>query len=158
MKKRVVSRIFNRAYFVLLFLFLIIVNTPFEINHSVLKSAIYVGVLILTPALLVWDIYFYKPKLNKIYRILSPIIGFVVIFYLNPMEILDSSNVWNTEKVLFESKEDPNVKVEIQKQKMLTSSILKTRTVEVSYLTDKILKIKTYNKVNFDKNKWKKIQ
>ncbi|MFC2109647.1 hypothetical protein ACFLSU_03650 [Bacteroidota bacterium] len=151
------SKKFNRIYFSFMVVFLFFINTSYEINIAFVKYWLYLGVLIFTPILLICDIYIYRPKLKKIYRILSPLIAFVYVFLVGPVYIFETSTLWETEKVLFVNKENPDYKVEKQKQKLLGTNIYKTRTVEILHLTSFISKVEKYHKEHLDFNNWNKI-
>ena len=151
-----ISRLTNRIYVCLTTLFFIISISNFEINHALIKTILYIGFFIFTPLLFVWNIFYYKPKLKKFYRIAYPLLGFIYLFYANPLEIFNATNVWKTETILFENKIDFTIKIEYQTQKLMTSNGKKNRTVAVTYYTKYLLKIKKYNAVLFDEKQWNK--
>jgi hypothetical protein len=149
--------LFNLIYTVLTLIFIFLTWTSFEINHQFIKSVLYLGVLFFTPVIFIWDIYFYKVRLKKTYKLILPVFGFIYIFYLNPLNVFNSANKWKTSEILYQSKENSNIKIEVQERKLLTSNRIENRTVIVNNFNKYFKRIKKFNEGHIVKNDWNKI-
>lgn len=150
--------LFNGIYAFLTLLFILISWSSYELNIQFINSILYLGVLFFTPLIFIWDVYFYKTRLKKSYKLLFPLVGFIYIFYLNPLDVFNAANNWKTIEVLHENKENPNIKVEVQEKKLLTSNRIETRTVVVNNLSKYLKKIKKYHKDHIKNTEWNKIE
>lgn len=147
----------NRIHIFLTCIFFLFVYSSYEINNQLLRIVFYLGFLFFSPTIFIWNVYFYKPKLKRFSRIIFPLIGYIYLFYANPLEIFNAANTWETEEVLYVNKLNSGIKIESQKQELFTSNKINTRTVIVTYYTKYFIKSKRFIEVHMNKNEWTKI-
>lgn len=152
------TRVLNWVYTIMTLMFIFLSWSSYELNIQFIRYILYVGVIIFTPLVFIWDIYFYKVRLKKRYKLIFPLIGFIYILYLNPLELFNSAHKWNRIEILYENKANPKIKIEKQERKLLTSNRIETRTVVVNNFNDYFKKIKVFHRDHLRIKDWNKIE
>jgi len=128
------NKILNIIYVLTVLLFLLDVFTSFDIKSQSIKSLVYIGLLISTPLILVWNIMFVRIKTTRAILVLFPMIMLIGIILLNPQQILSSTSAWQTQTVLYKNRHISFKAIEFQIQNRGAMGYHK-RTIEVCYLT-----------------------
>ena len=128
------NKISNIVYIFIVALFLLDELTNFDIKSQAVKSFVYLGLLIGTPLMLAWNLFFIKSKVKKIIGTAFPAAILALILVVGPTNIWFSSASWKTQRILYENKKSSVKKVELQMQDMGALGYNK-RAVEVLYLT-----------------------
>lgn len=115
-------------------LFLLDGLTNFEIKSQFIKSFVYLGLLIGTPIVLIWNAIFFKSRRKKTFGLSLPILILILILIIGPFKILFSSGAWRTQTILYQNGHLGFKKVEFQMQDIGARGYNK-RTIEVLYLT-----------------------
>ena len=154
--KRYISKILNGTFILIIFLFVLDTVTSFEIKNQAIKSFTYFGIIILTPLILIWNLWYLKKTKRKILSSALPMLTLIVVMILGPMKIIFSSSSWKTQTVLYQNKKIANKKVEFQTQDIGALGYNK-RTVEITYLTYLFMMVSSVEK-DIDKQvEWKKV-
>ena len=154
--KKQISIFLNSIFILILLLFVFDTLTAFEIKNQAIKSFVYIGIMIVTPIVLIWNIWFLKTIRLKIVSSVLPTLVLIVILIIGPMKIIFSSASWKTEKVLYENGHLPFKKVELQTQDVGALGYNK-RMVEVIYLTPWFMIINPIKKDIDKRIEWIKI-
>lgn len=147
----------NGIFLLIVLLFCIDNFTNAEIANQELKSVVYLGILSITPIVLVVNGLFHKELKSNIRSILIPFLIFLFILIIGPTKIVFSSSIWKTNKVLFINKENQNHKVEFQMQDIGALGYNK-RTVEVIHYYNLFMIVKSKNKTFEHNNNWIKVE
>lgn len=115
-------------------LFLLDGFTSFDIKNQTLKSFAYIGFLIQTPIILIWNYFVIKTTNSRIIGTIYPMMFLILIFVLNPMKILSSSNAWRTQTIIYQNRHLSFKTIEFQMQDVGARGYNR-RKVEVLYLT-----------------------
>ena len=151
----VANKFFNFLWGILLFCFAFFFLDYFEvllIKHEKFKSLIYFGFLISSLfSLLLLYTSSYSKKL-KILLSLIPITSIVFILKIGILNFIFSITTWKTQTILYQNKENSNLKVEFQ---MLDSGFAgyNKREVEIHYFTDWFYTFKP-RKEKYELNNW----
>ncbi|TPN86297.1 hypothetical protein [Aquimarina algicola] len=154
--KNIVSKLLNGIFILTILLFLLDELTSFEIKSQVIKSFTYLGILVLTPITLLWNLWALKSRKWKIIGSVIPTLILLGVFILGPLEIILSTSAWKTQKIIYQNKHLNFKKVEFQMQDVGTLGYNK-RTVEVIYLTDLFMIVSPVGKDIHDSIEWVKI-
>jgi hypothetical protein len=127
------TRILNGIYVLIIILFLLDSSTSFDIKSQLLKTFVYLGLLIGTPLTLTWN--FFVLKNRKIIGTAFPTIILIFILIVGPVKIIFSTSAWQTKTILYTNGHFSFKTIEFQTQDMGALGYNK-RTVEVLYLTD----------------------
>lgn len=133
--KRYISLFLNSIFFLILLLFVLDAFTDFDIKNQAIKSFSYVGIIIITPIVLIWNLWFFKRLKTKTITTIVPLLTLVGILAIHPIKIIFSSASWQTQKVVYQNKHASFQKIEYQIQDVGALGYNK-RTVEVTYLTN----------------------
>ena len=134
MNKKKLSKALNGIYIFIVLFFLFDALTSFEIKNQIIRWFIYFGMLIYTPAILIWNLFYFKVKKRKFLHSILPIIVLIGIA-INPMGLLFTSSNWKTQTVLYENGHLNFKKIEFQ-MRDYGSFGYGERTVDVLYLTN----------------------
>ncbi|HZK70252.1 MAG TPA: hypothetical protein VFD03_01870 [Clostridia bacterium] len=129
------TRILNGIYVLIIILFLLDSLTSFDIKSQLLKTFVYLGLLIGTPLTLTWNFFVLKTKNRKIFGTVFPTIILIFILIVGPLKIIFSTSAWQTKTILYTNGHFSFKTIEFQTQDMGALGYNK-RTVEVLYLTD----------------------
>lgn len=116
------------------FLFLLDNFTAIDVKSQILKSSIYFGFLIGTPIVLIWNLFSIKSIIGKVLGVVYPILFLILIAIMNPMTILLSSSVWQTQTILYQNNHLKFKTIEFQMQDIGARGYNK-RLVEVIQVT-----------------------
>ena len=153
--KKYISIILNIVYIITILLFLLDIHTSFDIKSQALKSFIYYGIIIISPIILIWNLWFFKTRKQKIISLILPLMAIIGILIIGPFKIIFSSSAWKTQTVLYQNKHFKIKKIETQIQDLGALGYNK-RTVEVTYLTNFFMIINPVEKNVNNKIEWKK--
>lgn len=140
--KKYISIILTNIFVLLVILFLSDAFTKFEIKNQTIKSFVYIGILILTPLVIIWNIVTFKFEQNKIFIFLFSVMIFIGILIIDPIKIIFSSSTWKTQTILYQNKRSKFKKIEFQMRDMGVLGY-KRRTVEVTYIMDLFIIVKS---------------
>ena len=130
-----ITRILNGIYVLIIMFFLLDSLTSFDIKSQLLKTFVYLGLLIGTPLTLTWNFFVLKTKNRKIIGTVFPTIILIFILIVGPLKIIFSTSAWQTKTILYTNGHFSFKTIEFQTQDMGALGYNK-RTVEVLYLTD----------------------
>ncbi len=130
----ITTKILNIVYCLTVLLFLLDGLTSFDIKSQGIKSFVYFGILIGTLVTLVWNLFAFTTKTNKIVGTVFPTIIFILTLIIGPMKILFSIGAWQTQEILYQNERLKIKTVEFQMRDVGALGYRK-RTVEVLYLT-----------------------
>lgn len=151
----IANKFFNFLWGILLFCFAFFFLDYFEvllIKHEKFKSLIYFGFLISSLfSLLLLYTSSYSKKL-KILLSLLPITSIVFILKIGILNFIFSITTWKTQTILYQNKENKNLKVEFQMLDIGFAGYDK-REVEIHYFTDWFYIFKP-RKENYEPSKW----
>jgi hypothetical protein len=99
-----------------------------------IKSFVYLGLLVGTPLTLIWNALVIKTRNRKIIGTIFPIIILTMILIIGPIKFLFSTGAWRTQAVLYQNGHLTFKTVEFQMQDVGALGYNR-RTVEVLYLT-----------------------
>ena len=119
----------NMVYCIIVLFFLLDEFTSFDIKNQTLKSFIYFGVLIGTPAMLFWNLFS-----ERILLIVYPMLFLILIIIVHPIRILFQSSAWETRAIFYEHKHKSCKTIELQWQDIGALGYNR-REVEVTYFT-----------------------
>lgn len=151
----VTNKFFNFLWGILLFCFAFFCLDYFEvllIKHEKFKSLIYFSFLIsslFSPLLLYTSSY---SKRSKVLFSLIPIASILMILKIGILNFFFSITTWKTQKILYQNKENSNLKVEFQMLDIGFAGYDK-REVEIHYFTDWFYTFKP-RKENYEPSKW----
>ncbi|MEN8123000.1 MAG: hypothetical protein ABFS35_21855 [Bacteroidota bacterium] len=148
--KKIISTLLNIVFVMTILFFIFDALTEFEIKNQTIKSSIYYGLLILTPIVFIWNVLTFKTKKKRIISLILPILTLIGILIIGPIKIISSSPAWRTQTVLYQNGHSNFKKVEFQMQDVGAFGYNK-RTVEVTYLTDLFMFVKSVDR-NIDKS------
>ncbi|KAB7530794.1 hypothetical protein F8C76_04660 [Flagellimonas olearia] len=151
-----ISRILNGIFILILLLFVLDMLTSFEIKSQAIKSFAYFGIMALSPLTLLWNLWAFKTRKEKMIGLAIPTLALVGILIIGPLNILYSSSAWETQKVLYQNGHLDFKKVELQMQDVGALGYNK-RTVEVTYLTDLFMMISPVEKDIDNRVEWVKV-
>ena len=112
--------------------------------------------MIVTPLVLIWNVWQVKTKTRKIIGSILPVLSLIAILIIGPSKIAFSSSAWKTEKILYQNGHLNFKKVELQSQDIGALGYNK-RTVEVIYLTDLFMIISPVEKDIEKRVEWIKV-
>src|SRR5688572_15063372 len=95
------GKILNIIYGLMAVLFVLSIWTRFDIKNQEMKSFIYFGFLPATIVILVWNLFFIKPRLLKIAGVAIPLLMIVLCRNMDPLRIIFSSGAWHTQTILY---------------------------------------------------------
>ena len=151
----VANKFFNFLWGILLFCFAFFFLDYFEvllIKHEQFKSLIYFGFLISSLfSLLLLYTSSYSKKL-KILLSLIPITSIIFILKIGILNFVFSITTWKTQTILYQNKENSNLKVEFQMLDIGFAGYNK-REVEIHYFTDWFYTFKP-RKEKYELNNW----
>jgi hypothetical protein len=139
--KNLLTRALNMLYCIVVLLFFLDGFTGFDINAQAIKTFVYIGLLVGSPVMLVWNFFVIDPILKRVIWTLFPAIMLVFIFITSPMKILFSSGSWHTQSILYQSRHTSSITIEFQMQDIGALGY-NERTVEVQYLTPYFMIVK----------------
>ena len=134
-KKIHISILINGIFILTVLLFVLDGWTAFEIKSPVIKSFTYLGIIILAPPTLIWNMRRLESGKWKALSSILPVGVLVTILIIGPLKIASASSAWRTQTIVYESGHLDFRKVEFQMQDVGAFGYNK-RTVEVIYLTD----------------------
>ncbi len=132
--KRNISKLLNWTYCLILLLFFFDQLPHFDIKSQALKSFVYLGLLLGTPVLLLWNYFAFTQRKQQLLGTLYPSIILIFIFVIDPLDVLFSSGSWHTQTVLYQHRTSRFEQIEFQLQDKGALGYNK-RTVQVFYLT-----------------------
>ena len=103
MMTKTVTTIINILYVTVVVLFLFDRQSHFEIKSQFIKSFVYLGLLIGTPFVLIWNVFVFKTRRRKILGLMLPILILILIFIIGPLKILFSASAWRTQTILYQN-------------------------------------------------------
>jgi len=156
MNKKYISRILNGIFILTVGLFILDVLTSFEIKSQMIKSFTYFGIMILSPIILIWNLWYFKTIRNKIIGSILPILTIIGIFIISPTKIAFSSSSWKTQNIIYQNGHLNFKKVEFQMQDVGALGYNK-RIVEVIYLTNLFMIISPVENDIDKKVEWVKV-
>lgn len=133
--KKHITRFLNSIFILMLLFFVLAVFTPFEIKNQILKWVVYIGIILVSPIVFIWNIWCFKYLKRKIGSIILPIITLAGIATIGPIKIVFLSGSWETNRVLYQNKYYSFKKIEEQIQDVGALGYNK-RTVKVTYFTN----------------------
>jgi len=136
-----ITRLLNMLYCVIVVLFFLDGFTGFEIKAQAIKTFVYIGLLVGSPVMLVWNFFVLKAIFKRVIWTLFPAIMLVFMLIINPMKILFSSGSWHTQSILYQSRHSRDKTIEYQMQDIGALGY-NERTVEVQYLTPYFMIVK----------------
>ena len=139
--KNLLTRALNMLYCIVVLLFFLDGFTGFDIKAQAIKTFVYIGLLVGSPVMLVWNFFVIAPILKRVIWTLFPAIMLVFIFITSPMKILFLSGSWHTQSILYQSRHSRDKTIEFQMQDIGALGY-NERTVEVQYLTPYFMIIK----------------
>ena len=151
----VTNKFFNFLWGILLFCFAFFCLDYFEvllIKHEKFKSLIYFSFLIsslFSPLLLYTSSY---SKRSKVLFSLIPIASILMILKIGILNFIFSITTWKTQTILYQNKENSNLKVEFQMLDIGFAGYDK-REVEIHYFTDWFYTFKP-RKEKYELNNW----
>ena len=154
--KRNISRLLNSTYCLILLLFFFDLLPHFDIKSQVLKSFAYLGLLVGTPILLLWNYFAFSQRKQQFLGTLYPSIMLIFIIVIGPLHVLFASGAWHTQTVLYQHRNSRFKQIEFQLQDKGALGYNK-RTVQVFYLTPLFIRTSPVPKnIRFAKE-WKKV-
>lgn len=133
--KKYISLFLNSIFLLILLLFVLDAFTAFDIKNQAIKSFAYLGIIVMTPVVLTWNLWFFKKLKRKIMIAIVPSLTLVGILAIHPIKIIFSSASWQTQKVVYQNRHISFKKIEYQVQDVGALGYNK-RTVEATYLTN----------------------
>lgn len=152
-----ITTFLNSVFLLILLLFVLDNFSAFDIKKQAIKSFTYIGVMIVSPLVLVWNLWYFKSRKRKLTSVIFPIFIIIMILIVGYLEILFSSRSWQTERVLYQNKYSSSKKIELQLQDVGALGYNK-RTVEVNYLTHWFMLINPIKEDTIKQEKWIKIE
>jgi hypothetical protein len=131
---KTIAKIIHFLYVTVIALFLLDRLTNVEIKCQFIKSFVYLGVLIGTPIILLWNVFYLKSVRKKIFGMVLPALVLIPILIGGPLKILFSSGIWRTQTILYQNGHLSFYKIESQLQDIGAFGYHR-RTVKVLYLT-----------------------
>ncbi|WP_153798512.1 hypothetical protein [Foetidibacter luteolus] len=131
---KITSAAVNILFIIMVALFSIEELTNFDIKSQLLKYFVYKGLLIATPLVLMWNLFFLKPIRKKIIGLILPVSISVAVITWGPLKLLLAAGAWQTQTILYQNGHLSFKKVELQMQDVGALGY-NQRTVEVLYLT-----------------------
>ncbi len=154
--KNYISILLNGIFILIFVLFVFDGLTSFEIKNQAIKSFTNFGLIILTPIIIVWNLWSLKTRKWKIISSILPAIALIGVMIIGPMKIMFSSSSWKTQTVLYQNGHLTFKKIEFQMQDVGALGYNK-RTVEVIYLTDLFMIVSPLEKDIGDRVEWIKV-
>lgn len=127
--------LFNGIFALIIWLFVLDAFRVLEIKNQMLKSGVYLGILIISPIALVIYLLHFRTNVWGLSRLAFSILICIGLLIIGPSKVIFSSSAWETYEVLYEDTESNRKKVEYQMQDIGALGYNK-RTVEVIYLTN----------------------
>ena len=154
----IANKLFNFLLGILFFCFVFFFLDSFEvllIKHEKFKSLIYFGLLIssLFSFLLLYTSS-YSKKLKILFSLL-PITSIIFILKIGILNFIFSISTWKTQTILYQNKENSNLKVEFQMLDIGFAGYDK-REVEIHYFTNWFYTFKPRSE-NYEPSKWNTI-
>ncbi len=156
MIKKYISILLNGIFILTILLFILDGLTSFEIKNQLIKSFTYFGIMILTPATLIWNLWKFKNRKWKIISSTLPILTLIGILIIGPLKIAFSSSAWKTQKIIYENGHLNFKRIEFQMQDVGAFGYIK-RTVKVIYLTDLFMIVSPVEKDIDKRVEWIKV-
>lgn len=132
--KNLATYVLNILYGIIILLFFLDGFTGFDIKAQAIKTFVYVGLLVGSPVMLVWNFFVLKAIFKRVIWTLFPAIMLVFMLITNPLKILFSSGSWHTQSILYQSRHSRFKTIEFQMQDIGALGY-NERKVEVQYLT-----------------------
>jgi hypothetical protein len=146
----------NCFYAGILILFIVDYFIGFEIRLQLLKSFVYIGVLIGTLVIIIINLVFIEHNIwGKIGFIFPVGVAFGII-YLNPLHIYFMSSTWKTQTILYENKLHRNINIQHQMQDTGTHGY-NNRIVEVENFFQIFSIVKNVNLNELRETQWLEI-
>lgn len=152
-----ITTFLNSVFLLILLLFVLDNFTAFDIKKQAIKSFTYIGVMIVSPLVLVWNLWYFKSRKRKLISIVFPMLIIIMILIVGYLEIVFSSGIWQTEKVLYQNRHSSSKKIEFQLQDVGGLGYNK-RIVEVTYLTHWFMLVNPVKENTIKQEKWIKIE
>jgi len=156
MIKSGLSILLNGIFILIVALFMLDAFTAFDIKSQPVKSLIYFGILLLSPAMMFWNILTCKTIIGKLIASVLPMVTLVVILIIGPVNIIFASSAWQTQTILYQNGHLKFKRVEYQMQDAGALGYNK-RTVEVTYLTDLFMIVDTVTEDIAQRAEWIKV-
>ncbi len=137
-------------------LFLLDVLSLLEIKSQAVKSFAYVGILVLSPILLVWNLTHSKNRKRRIIQSIIPTLAIAGVLVVGPSKVLAATSSWKTQSILFQNTEWTSNRIEYQIQDVGALGY-NERTVEVFYLTGAFMIISEADQNLANSGKWIKV-
>jgi hypothetical protein len=154
--KRNISRLLNSTYCLFLLLFFFDLLPHFDIKSQALKSFAYLGLLVGTPILLLWNYFAISQRKQQLLGTLYPSIILIFIIVIGPLHVLFASGAWHTQTVLYQHRNSRFKQIEFQLQDKGALGYNK-RIVQVFYLTPLFIRTSPVPKKNHLSSEWKKV-
>ncbi len=154
--KRNISRLLNSTYCLILLLFFFDLLPHFDIKSQALKSFAYLGLLVGTPILLLWNYFAISQRKQQLLGTLYPSIILIFIIVIGPLHVLFASCAWHTQTVLYQHRNSRFKQIEFQLQDKGALGYNK-RIVQVFYLTPLFIRTSPVPKKNHLSSEWKKV-
>jgi hypothetical protein len=154
--KRNISRLLNSTYCLILLLFFFDLLPHFDIKSQALKSFAYLGLLVGTPILLLWNYFAISQRKQQYLGTLYPSIILIFIIVIGPLHVLFASGAWHTQTVLYQHRNSRFKQIEFQLQDKGALGYNK-RIVQVFYLTPLFIRTSPVPKKNHLSSEWKKV-
>lgn len=132
--KNLATYVLNILYGIIILLFFLDGFTGFDIKAQAIKTFVYVGLLVGSPVMLVWNFFVLKAIFKRVIWTLFPTIILTLVLVVGPMKILFSTGTWRTQTILYQNGHLSFKTVEFQMQDIGALGYNR-RTVEVIYLT-----------------------
>ncbi|HSZ24708.1 MAG TPA: hypothetical protein VK766_03270 [Cytophagaceae bacterium] len=131
----------NILFIATVLLFTLDNSKDFDIKNQAIKSIVYIGLLIETPLILIYNFFIFKTQKEKAIGTIFPALIVIAILIIGPLKIYASINAWKTQTILYKNSHSNSKTIEFQMQKSDALGY-NMRTVEVMYLTNLFMIIK----------------
>ena len=156
MNRKSFSKLLNGIYLLIILLFVLDGFTSVEIKSQTVKSFAYLGILLLTPILFLWNLFLLKSSKWKLLSSFVLIVIMVGIVMIGPIKLVYASAAWQTQAVLYQHAHLQVKKVEFQLQDVGALGNNR-RTVEVLYITPLFMLVGSVDKNINSQIEWIKV-
>lgn len=143
-------------YHLMILLFVLDGFTSVEIKSQAIKFFVYLGILLLTPVLILLNLFLLKSGKWKLLSLFVLIVTMVGIIKIGPIKLVFASAAWQTQTVLYQHSHLQAKKVESQWQDVGALGYNR-RTVEVIYFTPLFMIVSPVDKKIESQVEWIKV-
>jgi hypothetical protein len=131
---KIATATLNSIYLLTMILLLLDDLTYFNIKAQILKSAIYMGLLIGTPTIIAWNVFLINSQTIRFISLIVPVSALIAILILGPKNIILAQNSWKTQAILYKHGHLSFKRIEFQ-MKDLGAHGYNQRNVKVIYIS-----------------------